>query len=99
MRFLPRLSRKTVQTLQKLFTTRFSLRAERPKRAKRESMGQQQIQITLADTGEGPPLAVRLKRLLKIAGRVFALRCVDVRELSRESHMPPASAEHGERGD
>jgi hypothetical protein len=40
------------------------------------------IVLTLADTGEGPPMAIRLKRLLKFALRVCSFRCVDVADVS-----------------
>lgn len=43
------------------------------------------VVLTLADSGEGPPLEIKLRRLLKIAGRTLGLRCIDVKEI-----QPPA---------
>lgn len=40
--------------------------------------------ITLKPTAEGPPPAIRLRRLLKIAGRSLGLRCVSVSEASED---------------
>jgi hypothetical protein len=36
--------------------------------------------ITLADMRQGPPVEIRLRRLLKIARRMFALECIDITE-------------------
>ena len=46
-------------------------------------MSTTRIVVTLADMGEGPDPDVRLRRLLKVARRVFAFRAVDVREVRR----------------
>lgn len=46
-----------------------------------------EIVLRLADCGEGPPVEVKVRRLLKIAWRVLGLRCVDLRI------QPPSPAE------
>lgn len=46
------------------------------------------VVVTLRDVGGSVPVALRLRRLLKVALRVFGLRCVDVR-VADESHGVP----------
>jgi len=41
--------------------------------------------------GNGPPMAVRVRRLLKAAGRCYGLRCV-VAEEKKEQHLDSADA-------
>jgi hypothetical protein len=39
--------------------------------------------ITLQDDGKGAPSEIKLRRLLKIAGRALGLKCIDVAEVGR----------------
>ena len=45
------------------------------------------VTLTLRDTGEGPPFDVRLARLLKLALRVFGMRCIDIQQQPAESRQ------------
>ena len=43
-------------------------------------MSTARITITLEDTGNGPPFPLKVRRLLKVAFRMFGLRCVDMKQ-------------------
>lgn len=56
------------------------------------------VVLTLSDTGQGPPLDVRLARLLKVCLRIFSLRCVDVRVSGDNATINANVADATERG-
>ena len=54
--------------------------------------------LTFQDQGGAVPVDVRLRRLLKLAGRYLALRCVDAREQPEEDdHDQAGDREHESR--
>jgi siroheme synthase (precorrin-2 oxidase/ferrochelatase) len=52
-----------------------------------------EIQVTLTATGNGPPLAIRVRRFLKAALRGYGLRCTSIEEMPTRA----SSVDQGER--
>ena len=58
-----------------------------------------ELTLEAAPDPGGPSAALRLRRLLKYAGRVCRLRCVEAREVTPEPDRPPAAVPGGPRAE